>query len=238
MPETKINCLSIDGFIKDEIKAMSEKVQGHFYPDNHHVIKPDFKKNLKKLDPQVIEDYYYHSMRVSNFPVHVTEESFPYLLKAYDRVTMLFLEGARYPVNRFSAFEGFFLFGYNRMVEPKTPLANISFTTYQERIEFFKKPKQFTSIPGILGKLDKFKDFAANKALVEHSHLTLRNSNFLHNGIYSSDFFFWALMILVMLTPSKESEKTIELFKSAVLPDQESHHEIYQRFSTALKRKS
>lgn len=223
----------INEFIQDEDKAVLAKEQGHYYPDNHHRIKPEIKKVFKKLDPEILQRYYYHMLRLGNVPVEVSEETWPTFLKAIELIKPHFKAGDRYPVCMFTPYLSLFLFGSDG-VRVTTLDSGLNLKTFTERLEVLKKARQYTNIPGMLSKLEKLKVFTENENVVKHIHFTLRQSGFKHDGVFSSEFTFWCPMAILMLKNDDETKKTIELFKQADIPEKESHLAIYHRFVEAI----
>lgn len=223
----------ITEFLLDEDAAFAAKEQGSYFPSNHHRIRPEFKKVFKKLDPQTLQRYYFHSLRIHNFPFDVNIETWPFFIKSIEQLGELLKRKEGYPICTFTSFQSLLLFGYDG-VRVATVDPNFDLQSYSDRLGLYKKANQYSNIPGILNKVAKLLEFTENSSLVKHIHWTLRQSGFKHEGVFASNFLFWTMMSIVMLINDEESKKTIELFKSADIPEKPNHLEIFQRFEIAI----
>ncbi len=223
----------ISEFLQDEDAALMAKEQGRYFPDNHHRIRTEFKKVFKKLDPQTLQRYYFHSLRIHNFPFDVSIEIWPTFIKAIEQLGELLKRNVGYPVCTFTTFQTLLLFGYDGVRITKIN-PNLDLQTYTDRLGIYKKANQYTNIPGILSKVIKLTEFTENKTLVKHVHWTLQQSGFKHDGVFASNFLFWTMMSIIMLINDDETKRTIELFKNADIPEKSKHLEIFQRFETAI----
>ena len=220
-------------FIQNEDNALAAKEQGNYFAENHHRIKSDFKRVFKKLDPETLLRFYYHSFRLGEVASDVSIETWPSFLKAIELVKIHLKNGDRYPICNISPYESLFLFGSDG-IRIKEPEASFNLQIYRERLDVLKKARQYTSIPGMLSKLDKLKVFTENESLLKHIHFVFRNSEFIHNGIFASELTFWCPMAIILIKNDEETKRTIDLFRKAAIPEKVKHMEFLNRLEEAV----
>ena len=180
-------------FIDDEASALSRAGQGAFWPDNHHRITPLIGRAGKLLSEPQLGEFYFHLIRLNQFPSLKNDSDFDVLCAAYHRVLPLLSAG--YPRCLLHRLKGLLLFGFDDLgalpAEPRITLAQ-----FGEYLALWRYLDSFWHIPGLLKKKSKFHELGANTAFAERVQKAILQTPLaeeLGNGL---SLWLWALVFL------------------------------------------
>ena len=228
----------LSDFIADEDAALLRKEQGDFYPSNHHLISPLVAKASKLLSLETQQRFYFHLLRLGNFPNLKSEQEFQLLLQAYKDCTALIAQG--YPICRLDSLDALLVFGFDAtgglLEEAVCDLAG-----YTKYTKVLAQCKLYTTIPNMLKKADKFA-LKADASTAIRIFKVLKMLSYLHSSFtpeyaqyYNiTNLTFWAMVFITLLN-NETAESLVKDFLSPLqpLPRYHEHLQILIRYLDA-----
>jgi len=237
-------------FIIEEEKELNRELvhfsgeQGHnFRSENYSALVKAFPKAVKLLQPQELESFYFHYMRMGVLPLKGIEKTYALWEAAY-RKQSIFIDKKKYDTffTYWQSLKGLFVFGYDYRLEPDQ---NNGYDDYVRYRAVFEKINSYTSLPGMLAKPHLFSEFGADQDVVNRISKAVLALEFIHDhywngtpdGHYNyTNLVFWGLMFVLVSSDSEVAKDTISQFKKAdSLPKFDDQMEILTRFETAVR---
>lgn len=222
-------------FIADEDEALQQERQGHFWPQNHHLLGPHAAKLPAALTPDQRTRFYFHYLRVAGGIPAVSNKELPLLRDAYRQV--LPLQDRGYPVNSSERHINLLVFGFDE--SGSLPIGETSTATdLKTRLKLVSQLGKYTTLPNQRAKKVKFAPFAEDG---ERILQLLRHLRYRHDRRYGDDLYdtvnlrFWGMVLTALLNPEVRTELVRDMLDGDMaFPNRETHLDILHKTVQAV----
>jgi hypothetical protein len=179
-------------FLIDEDQAVSAGKQGLLWPDNHARIEPLLNKASRWLDPSERRRLYVHALRLGCLPAIGAAEH-DLLRAAYGAL----LPGLG-PATEPATLKLLLVFGHDGRGALPGDFTE-DHAGYQRWLKLWNHVTAYTSVPGMLAKVDRFRPYAGDSLVVARAFATLRHTRYEHGFMRVGSLPFWGLALVVLL---------------------------------------
>lgn len=200
----------IQRFIESEEYALSNNVQGDFYPSYWHKITPIQIKALKNIADKDKIQFFFHLFYINNGPGFIPhKKNFTLYKKAF--IQLLELSKSRVSSTIFDELKTVVLFDAHQSNDGE--IRNIYTTSYDDfkiNAKILKQCDKYSYLSAMCKKHEKFIPLAQNPYIVNRCIAAIKKvgSN-RHAPIPNKDFLFWGLILILVLNKSKEAMVTL-----------------------------
>lgn len=185
----------LEAFITDEEHALALGVQGHFYPAQHHRIKPLLRLAPRLLSAERRVDLYFQLMRMGQCPALQSDSELQVLTLAYDQLRPLFSRGTRQCLMRRP--QGLLLFGNDdRGALAGEPPASLE--SYLAWLKLWRYLDSFIHMPGLLKQQARFATLSDDPGVLGRVVRVVERIDPVDDLLGPTELCFWAFMWLAL----------------------------------------
>ncbi|MCH1918606.1 hypothetical protein L9G15_04055 [Shewanella sp. A3A] len=180
-------------------------------------------KQAKKevaISAQDIERIYVQILRGGHVPKKLAKADYPLLMSAFQQLLPELRDGASIHQAYFNRYQALVLFGEAPHHALSEPLSQ-DYDAYQTYLKAWAQVNKYSHMGGMAAKVDKFRPFADDSAVIHRFQQVLYCTNFQHSTVtqlkyYSvPQLYFWGMLLTLLLNKEVRFAVLDKLFSLA-----------------------
>ncbi|EKE77802.1 hypothetical protein [Gallaecimonas xiamenensis] len=161
------------------------------------------KKELK-INPEDVERIYIQILRGGSVPRKISAAEYPLLVSSFQRLIPELRENVSFTRAHFDTYKALVLFGESSHYSISNQSSQ-SFASYSVYLKAWSQINKYSHMRGMAAKLDKFRPFSEDVAVVNRFQEVLDCTNYQHMRVIRSEYYsvstlyFWGMLLTLLL---------------------------------------